>query len=55
MTLLKIASSITFTNFALAVGLYIYREYIAFCNYKGKRHAMLLKRRKAEFELLYIK
>jgi len=20
----------------------IYREYIAFCNYKGKRHAMLL-------------
>ena len=25
----------------------IYREYIAFCNYKGKRHAMLLKRRKA--------
>ena len=23
----------------------IYREYIAFCNYKGKRHAMLLKRR----------
>ena len=33
----------------------IYREYIAFCNYKGKRHAMLLKRRKAEFALLYIK
>ena len=32
----------------------IYREYIAFCNYKGKRHAMLLKRRKAEFVLLYI-
>ena len=32
----------------------IYREYIAFCNYKGKRHAMLLKRRKAEFALLYI-
>ena len=31
----------------------IYREYIAFCNYKGKRHAMLLKRRKAEFALLY--
>ncbi len=29
----------------------IYREYIAFCNYKGKRHAMLLKRRKAEFAL----
>ena len=26
----------------------------AFCNYKGKRHAMLLKRRKAEFALLYI-
>ncbi|MFQ7088313.1 MAG: lysozyme, partial [Bacteroides sp.] len=24
------------------------------CNYKGKRHAMLLKRRKAEFALLYI-
>lgn len=32
----------------------IYREYIAFCNYKGKRHSMLLKRRKAEFALLYI-
>ena len=32
----------------------INREYIAFCNYKGKRHAMLLKRRKAEFALLYI-
>ena len=32
----------------------IYREYIAFCNYKGKRHAMLLKRRKAEFTLLYV-
>ena len=31
----------------------IYREYVAFCNYKGKRHAMLLKRRKAEFALLY--
>lgn len=33
----------------------IYREYIAFCNYKGKQHAMLLKRRKAEFVLLCIK
>ena len=32
----------------------IYREYIAFCNYKGKRHDLLLKRRKAEFALLYI-
>ena len=32
----------------------IYREYIAFCNYKGKRHAMLLKRRKTEFALLYV-
>ncbi len=32
----------------------IYREYIAFCNYKEKRHTMLLKRRKAEFTLLYI-
>ncbi len=32
----------------------IYREYIAFCNYKGKRHTMLLKRRKAEFALLYV-
>lgn len=31
----------------------IYQEYIAFCNYKGKRHKMLLKRRKAEFALLY--
>ena len=32
----------------------IYWEYIAFCNYKGKRHAMLLKRRKAEFALLFV-
>ena len=32
----------------------IYREYTAFCHYKGKRHAMLLKRRKAEFALLFI-
>ena len=32
----------------------IYREYIAFCNYKGKQHAMLLKRSKAEFALLYV-
>ena len=32
----------------------IYCEYIVFCNYKGKRHAMLLKRRKAEFALLYV-
>lgn len=32
----------------------IYREYIAYCHYKGKRHAMLLKRRKAEFALLYV-
>lgn len=32
----------------------IYREYIAFCNYKGKRHAILPKRRKAEFLLLFI-
>ncbi len=32
----------------------IYKEYIAFCNYKGKRHTMLLKRRKTEFALLYI-
>lgn len=32
----------------------IYREYVSFCHYKGKRHAMLLKRRKAEFALLYI-
>ena len=32
----------------------IYQEYIAFCNYKGKRHKMLLKRRKAEFSLLYV-
>ena len=32
----------------------IYWEYIAFCNYKGKLHVMLLKRRKAEFALLYI-
>lgn len=32
----------------------IYREYIAFCNYKGKRHTLLLKRRKAEFTLLHV-
>ena len=32
----------------------IYQEYIAFCNYKGKRHKMLLQRRKAEFALLYV-
>ena len=32
----------------------IYHEYVAFCHYKGKRHAMLLKRRKAEFALLYV-
>ena len=32
----------------------IYREYTTFCNYKGKRHAMLLKRRKVELALLYI-
>lgn len=32
----------------------IYRGYIAFCNYKGKRHATLLKRREAEFVLLYV-
>lgn len=32
----------------------IYREYIAFCNYKGKRHTMLLKLRKAEFALLSV-
>lgn len=33
----------------------IYWKYIAFCNYKGKRHATLLKRREAEFVLLCIK
>lgn len=32
----------------------IYHEYISFCHYKGKRHAMLLKRRKAEFMLLFV-
>ncbi|WP_418821828.1 glycoside hydrolase family protein [Parabacteroides johnsonii] len=32
----------------------IYREYVSSCHYKGKRHVMLLKRRKAEFALLYI-
>lgn len=31
----------------------IYREYIAFCHLNGKRHAMLLKRRKTELLLLY--
>ena len=31
----------------------IYQEYLSFCHYKGKKHAMLLKRRKAEFALLY--
>lgn len=32
----------------------IYQEYLSLCHYKGKKHAMLLKRRKAEFALLYI-
>lgn len=32
----------------------IYREYISYCHYNGKRHAMLLKRRKAEFALLCV-
>lgn len=32
----------------------ICREYIAFFNYMGKRHTMLLKRRKVEFALLYV-
>ena len=32
----------------------IYREYIAYCRYKGKQHAMLFNRRKTEFALLYI-
>ena len=32
----------------------IYKEYIAYCRYQGKRHTMLFKRRKAEFALLYI-
>ena len=32
----------------------IYKEYISYCHYKGKYHAMLLKRRKIEFTLLYI-
>lgn len=32
----------------------IYREYIAFCHYKGKQHAVLLRRRKVEFALLYV-
>lgn len=32
----------------------IYQEYISYCRYKGRRHAGLLKRRKAEFALLFI-
>lgn len=32
----------------------ICREYIAYCRYKGKQHAMLFNRRKTEFALLYI-
>jgi len=32
----------------------IYKEYISYCHYKGKIHAMLLKRRKAEFIQLFI-
>lgn len=32
----------------------IYREYTAYRHYAGKKHEMLLKRRKAEFALLFI-
>ncbi len=32
----------------------IYREYVSYCHYKGKRHAGLLKRRKTEFALFFI-
>lgn len=32
----------------------IYREYVSYCRYKGKRHAGLLKRRKTEFALFFI-
>ncbi len=32
----------------------IYREYIAFCNYKGKHHAMLLERGKTKLAQLFV-
>ena len=32
----------------------IYKEYISYCHNKGKYHAMLFKRRKIEFTLLYM-
>lgn len=32
----------------------IYKEYISYCRYKGRRHAGLLKRRKTEFALFFI-
>ncbi len=32
----------------------IYQEYISYCWFNGKRHAGLLKRRKAEFALFFI-
>ena len=47
-------SKSTLTRKQEAGDMNIYCEYVAFCNYKGKRHAMLLKRRKAEFALLYV-
>ena len=33
----------------------IYKEYIAHCHYKGKRHSGLLKRRITEFAALYVR
>lgn len=33
----------------------IYKEYIAHCHYKGKRHSGLLKRRMTEFAALYVR
>ena len=33
----------------------IYKEYIAHCHYKGKRHTGLLKRRITEFAALYVR
>ena len=33
----------------------IYKEYIAHCHYKGKRHSGLLKRRITEYSVLFVK
>ena len=33
----------------------IYKEYIAHCHYKGKKHSGLLQRRKTEFAALFVR